>query len=366
MTEPAPVGFVQTQRVVIIVAAIAGALATFLPWINVPIVGSVPGTAGDGWITLGISAFAALLSLGRGQISIAPRVLIVLAGMAMAAIGGFDALGVVKAKAEMGEEAGQFGEVMAKAVTVGAGLYLVIAAGLALIAGALAGPSQPDPRATREPLPAVVRVLIFILLAGATGAGVYALTWVKEGGLREKQIDKPASSPCGEIDGLEVCIERAEERYVLSNTFDRTKAHDGSAFLLLQLKIANTGKESRSVSAAAFELRNGSEERFKPDLNTDFAAHMAGFKTLSSGDIPPGYALQGWLSFHVPAPSITGAELRMKKGSDGLNLLLPSIAGAPCSANGERGMCIDVNRCEGSGFYDGICPGPKEVKCCVK
>jgi hypothetical protein len=45
------VGF-HIQRAGAGVASILGSLATFLPWFTAPVVGTVYGTAGDGWITL--------------------------------------------------------------------------------------------------------------------------------------------------------------------------------------------------------------------------------------------------------------------------------------------------------------------------
>ena len=57
---------IHKQRIVILSAAAAGMLGTFLPWVHVPILGSVNGTGGDGWITLLLFLPAAILGL-RGN-----------------------------------------------------------------------------------------------------------------------------------------------------------------------------------------------------------------------------------------------------------------------------------------------------------
>jgi hypothetical protein len=54
------------QRLAIAIAAGIGMLATFMPWAQMPIVGSVDGTAGDGWITLALFLPALILAL-RGD-----------------------------------------------------------------------------------------------------------------------------------------------------------------------------------------------------------------------------------------------------------------------------------------------------------
>ena len=45
------------QRLVIAVVAVIGMLATFMPWVSVPIAGTINGTKSDGWITLALFAY---------------------------------------------------------------------------------------------------------------------------------------------------------------------------------------------------------------------------------------------------------------------------------------------------------------------
>ena len=49
-----PIAGFHIQRAALGAASILGALATFMPWLSAPIVGTVYGTAGDGWITLAL------------------------------------------------------------------------------------------------------------------------------------------------------------------------------------------------------------------------------------------------------------------------------------------------------------------------
>ena len=128
---------ISPQRWVLIIAAAVGMLGTFLPWINVPIRGAIAGTEGDGWITLGFFAFSLLITL-TGEPGLGRRICIGLAGAIASAIGVHDAANVFARKAEIASEGGRLGEAIANSVSVGAGLYLVIIAGLVVALGALA------------------------------------------------------------------------------------------------------------------------------------------------------------------------------------------------------------------------------------
>lgn len=52
LAESKPVAGFHIQRAALGASAILGALTTFMPWLTAPVVGTVYGTAGDGWITL--------------------------------------------------------------------------------------------------------------------------------------------------------------------------------------------------------------------------------------------------------------------------------------------------------------------------
>ena len=136
MQAQPPASAVSPQRWVLIVAAAAGMLGTFLPWINIPIRGAVAGTEGDGWITLGFFALALLITL-TGTPGLGRRIAIGLTGVIASAIGVHDAANISARKSELASEGGRFAEAIANSISIGAGLYLVIIAGLVVALGAL-------------------------------------------------------------------------------------------------------------------------------------------------------------------------------------------------------------------------------------
>ncbi|HWM03641.1 MAG TPA: hypothetical protein VNP92_15005 [Actinophytocola sp.] len=115
------------ERVVVLGAAGLGALSVFLPWVSVPLLGSITGTElddGRGWAVL-VAAAAALTSAVaggglNGELGALARFVGVFAGLAIAGVTGWllvelyvDGVGSV----------------------VGAGLYVGVVAGLAVTFG---------------------------------------------------------------------------------------------------------------------------------------------------------------------------------------------------------------------------------------
>ncbi len=49
------------QKKFLIIALAIGAIATFLPWLNAPFIGSINGSAGDGWFSFGMLGIAIIL-----------------------------------------------------------------------------------------------------------------------------------------------------------------------------------------------------------------------------------------------------------------------------------------------------------------
>lgn len=136
------------QRIGVGLAAAAGVLATFLPWVTAPIVGTVRGTSGpDGWITLAMFVPALVLSflgsrespLGQWQQYVAA----VPAGLA-AVIGGYKVYDLTsRMSAAMKEvDDNPLAQVVAIAaantVRIGTGIYLLILAGAAVVAAVFA------------------------------------------------------------------------------------------------------------------------------------------------------------------------------------------------------------------------------------
>jgi hypothetical protein len=131
------------------IAAIIGGIGTFLPWAQVPFLGTVNGTEGDGWITLGLFAVPLILALtGESQVSL-KRTKLIFASVAsfIAAIIGFIDLNDITSITGGND---MISQMMGDMVSVGSGLYVIIIAGIALpiLAFALKGsdiPTEPNP-----------------------------------------------------------------------------------------------------------------------------------------------------------------------------------------------------------------------------
>lgn len=117
---------VSKHRVVVICAAAAGMLATFLPWVSLGGLGSQAGTAGDGWITLVLFALAllfAVLGTRPQPPHIGLRVGMVLVAWLAALVGLHDLTGLKDVSWNI----------------VGPGLYLVVLAAAVVIVTACVG-----------------------------------------------------------------------------------------------------------------------------------------------------------------------------------------------------------------------------------
>jgi hypothetical protein len=125
------------QRAVIAGVALLGIIATFLPWAHVPLVGAIYGTKGDGWITF-VCFLVALtcVFIGDKNIPLAgwQKILVPVAGVAAALVGISKPIYFAIKSAELAKDNPFAGAMMANAVQIGLGVYLVIAAGLATVA----------------------------------------------------------------------------------------------------------------------------------------------------------------------------------------------------------------------------------------
>lgn len=121
------------QRLAILITAGLGGLATFMPWIKVPILGSVSGTQGDGWITLILFGVAIALSLmnDRSKMLVGGlRIVAVIPPMLASVIGILKIMEFKSKMAEMGDN--PFAEALSAAISIDYGLYLLVFAGLIL------------------------------------------------------------------------------------------------------------------------------------------------------------------------------------------------------------------------------------------
>ena len=125
------------QRLAILIAAGLGALATFMPWIRVPFIGTIAGSQGDGWYTLALFSVAIVVSLlsdktkriegGALYAAIIPSIIAALIGIQK--ISYFSSM-MADMKADMGDN--PFAMALGATVSIEFGLYLLVLAGLAV------------------------------------------------------------------------------------------------------------------------------------------------------------------------------------------------------------------------------------------
>ena len=125
------------QRLAILIAAGLGALATFMPWIRAPFIGTIAGSQGDGWYTLALFSVAIVVSLlsdktkriegGALYAAIIPSIIAALIGIQK--ISYFSSM-MADMKADMGDN--PFAMALGATVSIEFGLYLLVLAGLAV------------------------------------------------------------------------------------------------------------------------------------------------------------------------------------------------------------------------------------------
>ena len=109
------------QRMALLLAAIVGIAATFLPWATV-LGMTIDGTVGDGWISLGLFAIIIILAvLGDRGLSLKGGQFIAVVVLALCAT----ALGVYEIM-NLNKSGGEY-------VQIGFGLYVLVAAGAACL-----------------------------------------------------------------------------------------------------------------------------------------------------------------------------------------------------------------------------------------
>ncbi len=165
------------QRLGIIIAASVGILATFLPWINAPIVGSINGTVGDGWITLILFAISLVIGiLGNRKIPLSLGSLIatlISSGLA-AIIGVWKIFSLNQIVSDIAQD-NVITRALTSTISAGIGLYLVIIAGIAIIIiGLMAKPAKPE----TEQKPLSKQDLVTIAAIICIGIGILVSVFV--------------------------------------------------------------------------------------------------------------------------------------------------------------------------------------------
>jgi hypothetical protein len=123
------------QRVGIIIAAAAGMLGTFLPWVNVPILGSFVGTQSDGWITFVLFALTAFLAIVGNKQRVLRGGQFFITMLFGVAAGGFGLWKIIDFHTSIGNTASDnpLTRAVGSVVSIGVGLYLIVIAGLAVL-----------------------------------------------------------------------------------------------------------------------------------------------------------------------------------------------------------------------------------------
>lgn len=118
------------QRLAILITSGIGILATFLPWIQAPIVGAINGTKGDGWITCAlftVTLIATLVGNRKKNLKEISLLLVIIPSIVAGIIGFWKVVDFNSAMSGM--EDNPFAEALGSAVSIGIGLYLVIISG---------------------------------------------------------------------------------------------------------------------------------------------------------------------------------------------------------------------------------------------
>lgn len=124
------------QRLAVLIAAAVGMLASFMPWVKAPLVGSVNGINGaDGWINLVLFAIPLALCLLKDKTqplkgaflygAIAPAIIACIFGV-------WKIIDFERAVSSMSDPSNPFAQALSASVSIEFGLYLVVLAGIAL------------------------------------------------------------------------------------------------------------------------------------------------------------------------------------------------------------------------------------------
>lgn len=119
------------QRLFILAAAVVGIVASFLPWITLPM-GSISGIKGDGWLTLILFLVPTIISvLGNRNGRLSRTNLYIAMGPALLA-GLMGLYKIIDFNTSLPSGDNPFALGIRSAMSIGIGLYLVVAAGLAV------------------------------------------------------------------------------------------------------------------------------------------------------------------------------------------------------------------------------------------
>lgn len=121
------------QRLAILIVSVLGALATFMPWIKVPILGTINGTKGDGWITLVLFTIPLVITLLNDKTKAVKGGLLYIAIIPSLFAGALGIWKILDFNSKMSDTGDNpFAKALSASVSIEFGLYLVVLAGIAL------------------------------------------------------------------------------------------------------------------------------------------------------------------------------------------------------------------------------------------
>ncbi len=121
------------QQIAIFLCAVVGMMGTFMPWVTVPILGSVPGSEGSaGWISFGFFTVALIFAFTPTEV----RMWAMIPGLLAGGMAGWKILDFTlnkqQAARELENDPFGLGRAMLQSVHLGAGLYIILLAGSCL------------------------------------------------------------------------------------------------------------------------------------------------------------------------------------------------------------------------------------------
>lgn len=121
------------QRLAILIAAGLGVTTTFLPWVKVPIIGTINGTKGDGWITLVLFAIPLIISLLNDKKTKIEGGLLYCAIIPSLVAGGIGIWKIIDFNSKMSDLGDSpIAQALGSSVSIEFGLYLVVLVGILL------------------------------------------------------------------------------------------------------------------------------------------------------------------------------------------------------------------------------------------
>ena len=121
------------QRLAILIAAGLGVLATFLPWVKVPIIGTIDGTKGDGWITLVLFAVPLTISFLNDKTKAIEGGMLygaIIPSLIAGIIGIWKIIDFNSKMSDIGDN--PFAKALGATVSIEFGLYLLVLVGIGL------------------------------------------------------------------------------------------------------------------------------------------------------------------------------------------------------------------------------------------